>query len=1139
MKILHKAVLASAAVFAASVIPTASFSEDIDIYVGGTTGGAPNLLFVFDNSAAFEASATNTCKYADDGATPSLGNSVGGVQQCALYNIVHGLKADTVNLGLMIFNSNGMRDRFGANCDANIGGCLAQPLIAINDSTKASFLSWIKSWCTSGCSGKYDIKASAARTGQAMQESWAYFAGQTGMSGRNYAGVQPAPGCQRNFVVFVGNATGNNDKPGDGGNPPHISALAAAPGITTALKQTIGIPETSYGTSKYSCGVYKSSPHNEGSGLYSDEWARYMFQTDLYAGYDEKQSITSYTVGFMGPQCTPDYPALLTSVAKVGGGKYFPTTDYTELKAAFDAILTEVQAVNSVFSSASLPVSVNAQGTYENQIFLGMFRPDGEGDPRWVGNLKQFQFILDYPDPLNPDPNKATLKLGDANGNEALSASGTGFISPSAVSFWTKDKVQEPNPTGGFFQNDPKGVGGAFDSPDGEFVEKGGAAQVMRAASLQSTYSATSSGPRKLFTYCPVIAGFTGACSAASAGSLTATVNAFATGNALITSTALGVDALARNPLINWVAGQDNKSGDELGPGGSVTVRPSVHGDVIHSRPVVVNYGDTRGTVVYYGANDGVYRAVNGSQTETLGSTPPGGELWGLVAPEHFKKLNRLRENDPDLKFSTSGSSAARPKDYFFDGSTGLYQTLNADGRTTNEAILYVTMRRGGRSMYAIDVADPASPKVLWRISNEDAAFGELGETWSRPRLALTNLPSSLTKSATDAATAVRPVLAFGAGYSGGYDAAGIPLGEDAEPPKVNTMGRGIYVVNAMTGARIWSAQKNCGALTNCKEVTGMNWSFPADLSFVDRNNDGRTDRLYAVDTGGNLWRVDINDADTTKWEVTKLAALGCNTGVCASGTPRKFFFPPSVISVGATGAAGSFDAVLLGSGDREHPLQNVSDASSLLYVQNRFYMIKDTATGMSAATKDAAAPALPITEQVLDSLATSESRYTRDASDGGFYITFSTGEKVVNAPTTVRGTTYFGTNRPTLASSSSCSSNLGLARGYALDPFKGALSSVVYDGGGLPPSPTPGLVTITIPATEPGAESTTVTKLFCIGCGGGDPNKPGGDRTDGGPGAQGGGEGSEGADCRSAVGNCPPVKDVPKSARRTYWYVR
>ena len=85
-----------------------------------------------------------------------------------------------------------------------------------------------------------------------------------------------------------------------------------------------------------------------------------------------------------------------------------------------------------------------------------------------------------------------------------------------------------------------------------------------------------------------------------------------------------------------------------------------------------------------------------------------------------------------------------------------------------------------------------------------------------------------------------------------------------------------------------------------------MNWAIPADISFVDRNNDGKTDRFYAADTGGNVWRVDLEpDAGNTpdKWQVSKLAALGCSTGVCTGGaTPRKFFFPPNVVSVGVTG---------------------------------------------------------------------------------------------------------------------------------------------------------------------------------------------------------------------------------------------
>ncbi len=45
---------------------------------------------------------------------------------------------------------------------------------------------------------------------------------------------------------------------------------------------------------------------------------------------------------------------------------------------ALREIFNEIQAVNSVFASASLPVSVNARGTYLNQVYMGMFRPDGE-----------------------------------------------------------------------------------------------------------------------------------------------------------------------------------------------------------------------------------------------------------------------------------------------------------------------------------------------------------------------------------------------------------------------------------------------------------------------------------------------------------------------------------------------------------------------------------------------------------------------------------------------------------------------------------------------------------------------------------------------------------------------------------------
>ncbi|MGH8832443.1 MAG: PilC/PilY family type IV pilus protein [Polaromonas sp.] len=1257
-----------------------------------------------------------------------------------------------------------------------------------------------------------------------MQEAWAYYAGKTGLSGRDYAGVQPTAGCQKNFVIFIGNAFNASGTPGEGAGDSPGTALASAPGVTAAQLTNINLtttPPTSYGAGSFSCGSYTMPNHTNSSGLYADEWARYMYQTDIYGTLDDKQGITTYTVGLLGSSCKPDYPALLTSMAKVGGGKYFATSSYDEISTAILKILNEVQAVNSVFSSASLPVSVNAQGTYLNQIFLGMFRPDASANPRWVGNLKQYQFILEYPDPSKPDPNKATLKLGDSAGNPAISSAGTGFITPDAVSFWTKKDVSTaPDSTGGFFVNDARGAGLAFDSPDGELVEKGGAAQQSRLSNLTVNYASTPSSPRRLYTYCP-----SGTCVAA----LSNSANAFSTSNALITdamlssvsafsvasltrsgpvatvttgsahgfvvgdsvtmagatqaeyngtktvatvpsttqftfaapdypsypatgaytaaipgspknistitrsgstatvtlaghgyvtgqtvtiagadqpeyngakvitvvdantftytvttsespptaagsgtakvgastktietvansgvtrtsgsttvrvkttanhgfsagasvtlagvvdstgaavsgytgtytiswvgtgsqkvlfeftlgtaatiipvspattATTLTADSSAaantitaltrsgstatataanhgflngqtvsisgtaganesnylgsfvisnkttdtfdftvvltpatpatgtitvskvgtsdRTALINWVRGEDNY-GDEASPGSGYTVRPSIHGDVLHSRPVAINFGTDAApkVVVFYGANDGVFHAVNGNQsgaiTSGTDSVAPGGELWGLVLPEHFGKLNRLRVNSPELKLPSTALASAQPKDYFVDGSPGVYQKLKADG-TVDKAYLFLTMRRGGRFIYALDVSNPTAPTVLWKKSytdSTDSAFGEMGQTWSRPRV-------TLVKGYAN------PVLVFGAGY----DPA-----EDAEPPTAGTMGRGVFVLDALTGVRVWSAAYTAGT-TACTgsstqaacAVSGMNWAIPADISFVDRDNDGKTDRFYAADLGGNVWRVDLEpSAGNTpdKWQVNKLAALGCASGSCSIGTtPRKFFFSPNVVPVGAIGISGSYDIVLLGSGDREHPLTNTATGSSYNVV-NRFYALKDATTGMDAAGVAA------ITEAGLFNA----SSVAYDGTLSGFYTTFATGEKAVNASTTLRGTTFFGTNKPTPPSATSCSSNLGQAKGYALDPFKGTFDFTVYDGGGLPPSPTTGIVTILLP------DGKSVKKEFCIGCGGGGGASP---------------------PCNSALEACTPTKKVPTNPRRSYWY--
>ena len=148
--------------------------------------------------------------------------------------------------------------------------------------------------------------------------------------------------------------------------------------------------------------------------------------------------------------------------------------------------------------------------------------------------------------------------------------------------------------------------------------------------------------------------------------------------------------------LIAWVRGTDNL-GNESGPGGTTTVRPSIHGDVLHSRPVALNYGGSPPrVVVFYGSNDGMLRAVEGKQT----GTGAGNELWAFVAPETLAKLNRLREQSPNWSCRRIRPAAPTTRSYFLDGPIGAYQ----EGGT---AIIYVAARRGGNFIYAIDVSNP------------------------------------------------------------------------------------------------------------------------------------------------------------------------------------------------------------------------------------------------------------------------------------------------------------------------------------------------------------------------------------------------------------------------------------------------
>src|SRR5205823_12143353 len=118
-----------------------------------------------------------------------------------------------------------------------------------------------------------------------------------------------------------------------------------------------------------------------------------------------------------------------------------------------------------------------------------------------------------------------------------------------------------------------------------------------------------------------------------------------------LTAFTTGSSGLAQS-LVDFTLGKDVN--DENGNANVTESRPSMHGDVIHSRPLAVDYGTSTGVVVYYGANDGTFRAVTGSS---------GKEQWAFVANEFFSPrttsggaspLQRLKDNTPLVSYGTT-----------------------------------------------------------------------------------------------------------------------------------------------------------------------------------------------------------------------------------------------------------------------------------------------------------------------------------------------------------------------------------------------------------------------------------------------------------------------------------------------------
>lgn len=508
-------------------------------------------------------------------------------------------------------------------------------------------------------------------------------------------------------------------------------------------------------------------------------------------------------------------------------------------------------------------------------------------------------------------------------------------------------------------------------------------------------------------------------------GALTLLNSSALVGNEQNFADALGIDLVDVPDYFNWNLGMDVD--DEDKDGNKTDMRADVFGDPLHSKPLVLNYGTSIRIVV--GTNAGALHMFSDTGNEVS-------EKWAFMPVELFPNITGLRDN-----FSTAS------KIYGVDGQiTSYVNDKDGDGEieTGDSVWIFFGLRRGGDSYYALDISNPDSPSIMWHIKGGSTGFENLGQTWSQPKVGYSKLNLS--------GNVASPVLFFGGGYDTNKDTGGAGTSD--------SKGQSIYMVDAKTGVLKWSMAPTDGDTT----FEGTD-SIPSSIGILDSTGNGLVDRLYAGDTGGNVWRIDLLGDTKTDFSVFKLASLGGDTNV----TDKRFFYEPSIVRTfiaetietevtdkeGVTSTITvhqekPYDAILIGSGDRSNPL-GTDTADS-------FFMIKDEhiVSQTFSATSTRSTPAVLTKSDLFDfttdrfaATMTSQERETLElevSAKSGWFIDFTqTGEKNTSSAIVLNGIAYYTSFIPPEFSAVlvDCKPPTGKGRLYAVDL---ALGTKRYD---------------------------------------------------------------------------------------------
>ena len=380
-----------------------------------------------------------------------------------------------------------------------------------------------------------------------------------------------------------------------------------------------------------------------------------------------------------------------------------------------------------------------------------------------------------------------------------------------------------------------------------------------------------------------------------------------------------------RRYLLNFMGYDVPEASSIADPVTTLPAKPTepfrVMGGIVHSTPQLMTYSanleedgslsSTRDESLLFGSLEGALHVVNANT---------GVEQLAFIPRQVID--NQARALRPDTNGLLSPDNLTvfpNPTAVGVDAPWTAYAEYSRSANKIKADFMYAYggMRMGGNAFYGMDFTSRTSPKMLFNITPATSGFARLGQTWGKPVVTRIRYNNQ-----------TRLVVIISGGYDTDYEKT-----DKNRNASTDVKGNAIYIVDAKTGELLLTVGKTgegSGVRVTNAEIK---FSVVGRVKTLDRDADGLTDHLYFADLGGQVFRVDLQNAPNTATANfgTRVVRVANLTTANDAGKPGPRFYEAPVVTIHDQGDK-RFAVINVGAGDRSNPLYDENTIANRVY---------------------------------------------------------------------------------------------------------------------------------------------------------------------------------------------------------------